>query len=406
MIFAFYFFAVVLVVLGCQSLRGGIYYLRFFRRELSKPETDFAPFASIIAPCRGVDQNLRENLTALFLQNYPNYEVIFAVDDKDDESVRVIKEISREGAEAREQIKTKIIVAGKAIDSGQKVHNLRRAVLEVSGASEIFVFVDSDAKPNKDWLKNLAAPLADKSIGCATGYRWFVSRRGGFSSQLLAVWNASIASALGANEKNNFCWGGATAMRRETFERFEIREKWRGTVSDDFVVTRAMRAANLPIRFVPQCLTATVEDCTFGELTEFSTRQMKITRVYAANLWKASFIGSFLFTATFWSGVALLFFVSGWHFWFILTFVTVIFSLGAFKARLRLTAVKLVLKDFEKELNRQFFWQITLWTIAPAVYFYNCCCALLSRKIIWRGIEYNLSPLDATEIIASRRLIK
>lgn len=407
MIFAFYFFAVVLIILGCQSLRGGIYYLRFFRRELAKPETDFAPFASLIAPCRGVDQNLRENLTALFLQNYPNYEVIFAVDGENDEAVSVIKSlIYRRDAGTQSEIKTKIIVAGKATDSGQKVHNLRRAVLEVSGASEIFVFVDSDARPNKDWLKNLVAPLTDKSIGCATGYRWFVSQRGEFSSQLLAVWNASIASALGANEKNNFCWGGATAMRRETFEKLEIREKWRGTLSDDFAVTRAMRAANLPIRFVPQCLTATVEDCTFGELIEFSTRQMKITRVYAANLWKASFIGSFLFTAAFWSGVALLFFISGWHFRLTAAFLTMIFALGAGKAWLRLTAVKLVLKDFEKELNRQFFWQITLWTIAPAVYFYNCFRALLSRKIVWRGIEYNLSSPASTEIIVSRQPIK
>ena len=66
MIFVFYFFAAVLVFLGCKSLRGGIDYLAFFKRELAKPESDFAPFASIIAPCRGLDSNLKENLSALF----------------------------------------------------------------------------------------------------------------------------------------------------------------------------------------------------------------------------------------------------------------------------------------------------------------------------------------------------
>jgi hypothetical protein len=44
-------------------------------------------------------------------------------------------------------------------------------------------------------------------------------------------------------------------------------------LSDDFTVTRAMNEANLPISFVPQCLTATVEDCTLRELLEFSTRR-------------------------------------------------------------------------------------------------------------------------------------
>ena len=403
MIFLFYLFAIVLIFLSYKSLRGGIYYLKFFKQELAKLQSNFAPFASIIVACRGLDQNLHENLTALFTQNYPNYEVIFVVDDEADESVKVIKEVSRKGAT---HAKSKLVVAGKATDASQKVHNLREAVLEVSSESKAFVFVDSDARPGKDWLKNLTAPLQDEKIGCATGYRWFISKRAGFSSQFRSVWNASIASALGANTKSNFCWGGSTAIRRETFEKLDMREHWRGTLSDDFVVTRRMKRANLPVYFVPQCLTATVEDCTFGELLEFTTRQMKITRVYAPNLWKASFIGSFLFIATFWSGVSFLFFLSGWHFWLTLFFLIVIFAFGAAKAWLRLSAVKLVLKDFERDLNRQFVWQITLWTISPALYFYNCFRALLSRKIVWRGIEYNLPSAHSTEIVSANRQIK
>ena len=403
MIFPFYFFAVVLIFLGYKSLRGGVEYLRYFKRELSEPESDFAPFASVIVPCRGLERHLRENLGALFSQNYPKYEVIFAVDSETDEAVKIIEEIAREGAK---RALSKFVVAGKAIDSSQKVHNLREAVLRVADKSEIFVFVDSDARPDRNWLRNLVAPLENENVGCATGYRWFVSERGGFSSELRAVWNASIASALGANRKNNFCWGGSTSMRRETFEKLKIRENWRGTLSDDFAVTRAMKEANLPIHFAPQCLTATIEDCAFGELLEFTTRQMKITRVYAPHLWKASFIGSFLFITIFWSGVALLFFLYGWRFWLTLFFIIVIFALGAAKAWLRLTAVKLVLKNFEKHLKRQLIWQITLWTISPALYFYNCFRALLSRKILWRGIEYNLSSPNSTEILSGDKAIQ
>lgn len=403
MIFLFYFFSVVLIFLGIESLRGGVRYLRFFRQELAKSESDFTPFASIIAPCRGLDQNLRENLTALFQQNYPRYEVIFAANDELDEAVEIINEVCRANSD---RIFSKLFIAGKAFDSGQKVHNLREAVLTVSDKSEIFAFVDSDARPAENWLRNLVAPLEDKNVGCASGYRWFVSKRGGFASQLRAVWNASIASALGANAKSNFCWGGATAIRRETFEKLNIGEKWRGTLSDDFALTRAMKQANLPIRFVPQCLTATVEDCNFSQLLEFTTRQMKITRVYAADLWKASFAGAFLFTTTFWSGVLLLFFLSGWHFRLTFFLLLTIFALGAGKAWLRLSAVKLILKDFEKELSRQFIWQITLWTISPALYFYNCFRALLSRKIVWRGIEYNLLSASSTEILPDNRQTK
>ncbi len=396
MIYLYYFFAAVGVFLGYKSLRGGVEYLKFFESELAKPESKFTPFCSVIVPCRGLDQDLRENLAALLQQDFPEHEIIFVVDDKADEVVKVIEEISRQDA-----MTAKLVTAGKATDSSQKVHNLRQAVLEVSEKSEVFVFVDSDARPGKKWLKNLVAPLQDETIGCATGYRWFVSKKNNFASQLRSVWNASIASALGANVKRNFCWGGSTAIRRDVFERLNLREKWRGTLSDDFTVTRAMNAANLPIRFVPQCLTATVEDCNARELLEFTTRQMKITRIYAAHLWKASLIGSFLFTTIFWTGIAILFFVSDFHFWLTLAFLFVIFALGFVKAWLRLKAVRLALYDYEKEVNGQVLSHLTLWTVSPLIYFYNCVGALFSRKIIWRGVEYNLKSATETEILST-----
>ena len=194
------------------------------------------------------------------------------------------------------------------------------------------------------------------------------------------------------------------AIRRETFEKLKMRERWQGTLSDDFVVTRMMKEANLPIYFVPQCLTATVEDCDFGELLEFTTRQMKITRTYAPHLWKASLIGSFLFTAVFWTGAMLLFFLAGWHFLLDISFLSSLFSRSACgKAWLRLKAVKLILKNYEKELNRQFLPQLTLWTITPILYFYNCMCALFSRKIVWRGIGYELKSATETKILTTKQ---
>ncbi len=392
-VFIFYFFAAIQIFFAYKSLRGGIDYLNYFKKELAKPKSNFTPFASIIVPCRGLDKNLSDNLKKLFEQNYENYEIIFVVDDESDEAVSVIKKISRKGVKD-----AKLIVAGEAKNSGQKVHNLREAVLEVSDESEILVFVDSDARPDKNWLKNIIAPLENETIGCSTGYRWFVQKRGGFATHLRAVWNASIASALGENSQNNFCWGGSTAIRREVFEKLNVREKWQGTLSDDFALTNILKEAEMPIYFVPECLTATVEDCTFSELLEFTTRQMKITRVYSPNHFKLSLIGSILFTFTFWTGFILLFFLAGIHFWLTLIFTLIIFIFGVGKAWIRLAAVKLVLKDYKNELNRQFLPQILLWTVSPIVYLFNDIMALFSRNINWRGIKYRLESATKTVI--------
>jgi hypothetical protein len=192
------------------------------------------------------------------------------------------------------------------------------------------------------------------------------------------------------------------AMRRDTFERLDMRQKWLGTLSDDFAVTRAMNKAKLPIVFVPQALTASIEDCTFGEMLEFTTRQMKITRVYAAKLWVLSFIGSGLFTGVMIAAflIAILSHQNNIAvFAAVMTLLLVTaFSIG--KSWLRLKAVRLVLVKYENELRNQFLSQNTLWVFTPAIFFYNSLAAWFSRRMTWRGTVYELKSPTETVIIA------
>lgn len=395
----FCFFAGVLILLSFKSFRGGMEYLRFFKTELAKPTSNFTPFVTVIAPCRGLDKNLRENLRALIKQDYPDYEVIFVADDKNDEAVRTIEEISRKAAEDAK--KTQLIFANKAISCSQKVENLREAVLHAGKNSEVFVFVDSDARPSKKWLRSLIAPLQDETVGAATGYRWFISEEPSLASEMRSAWNASIASALGAKTQSNFCWGGSMAIRKDVFEQIDIREKWRGTLSDDFAITRAMNDAGLSIVFVPQALTASVENCNFSELLEFTTRQMKITRVYATHLWLLSLFGSTIFCWVMLAAFLVVVLRRENDLMLFAAFVTLVlvvaFSIG--KSWLRLKAVRRVLTDYKIELRRQFLPQCTLWLLTPPLFMYNSLAALLSRRIKWRGITYELKSASETVII-------
>src|ERR1044072_1637120 len=206
----FYFFAAIVIWLGILSLRGGLSFAAYVRREVSRPLTDFTPFASVIAPCRGLEAGLSENLTALFEQDYPAYEIIFVTDRADDPSLNVIEKAIDTKDDRR--VVSRVVIAGEAVDCGQKVHNLSVAVREVDPRSEILVFVDTDARPQSDWLRRLVETLHDDSGGAASGYRWFIPSDGGLASHLRSVWNASIASALGERSDKNFCWGGSTAI--------------------------------------------------------------------------------------------------------------------------------------------------------------------------------------------------
>ena len=396
----FYILAALVIWQSFVSLRGGVRYLNFFRRELEAPRALYMPFASVFVPCRGMDQGLRLNLLALFRQHYPAYELVFVSDRPDDPALEIARQLSRE-LEGETVARSRFVVAGPATDSGQKVHNLRAALKEVDASSEVFVFVDTDTRARADWLRALVAPLADEGAGAATGYRWFLPARGGLASQLRTVWNASIASALGPNVRGNFCWGGSTAIRAETFERLNMRERWRGTVSDDYALTRALQEARLPIRFVPACLTPSVEDCTTAELFEFTTRQLKITRVYSPKLWAFVLVSNLLFVAAFFGGLALAAWraAAGLAFVWPLVVVSVIFLLGLWKAFFRLRAVALVLEEHHGRLRRDVWAHLVLWPLTAALFLYNALAAGLSRRIVWRGIGYELKSPTETEII-------
>jgi hypothetical protein len=183
-----------------------------------------------------------------------------------------------------------------------------------------------------------------------------------------------------------------------------VREHWRGTVSDDFTMTRILHEANLPIHFVPNCLIPSLEDCSFQELLEFTSRQLKITRVYAAHLWKPVLLGSLLFSSVFFGGLVLVAVraLLGLSFAAALTLLCAIFFLGAAKAYLRMRAISIPLARYRIQLRRSMLAHILLWPLASLLYLYNALSAAFSRRIEWRGIAYELkSPTQA--VIISRR---
>ena len=391
-VYLYYFFAAISCWIGIRSLLSGIRYRAYVRQETSRSLPDFQPFVSVIAPTRGLEPGFLDNVKPLLSQEYPDYEVLFVFDNAQDPALKVVQKLN-----------ARTLISGPSQGTGQKVHNLIVAVAEIDPRSEVIVFVDTDARPSENWLRQLVAPLADEKLGASTGYRWFVPERGGLASRLRGVWNASVASALGADTTKNFCWGGSTAIRRATFERLNVADCWRGTISDDFTMTRVLKEAELPIHFTPNCLVPSVGDCDWRELIEFTTRQIKITRVYAPHLWLPLLLGSIVFAFAFFGGIVLLGagVLLGRPWWLVLAFLVVIFLLGAAKGLIRWRAVNIPLAHYREALRRDLFAHIFLWPFASLLYLYNAIVAGFSRRITWRGITYELkSPNEA--VIISR----
>ncbi len=379
--------------MSLAALRGGIRFSRYINARLNEENTGFEGLVTLVVPCKGVEEGLEENLTAILEQDRDFFEVLFVVGGEDDPAVAVISKLLEKHDNAR------LIVAGQAQDCGQKVHNLRVAVTSAHGDSRAFVFADSDARPTKKWLVDILSPLNDPAIGCSTGYRWFVQQNGGFATHLRAAWNASIASSLGEGSSGNFCWGGSMAVRKDVFEELRIEKVWQGTVSDDFALTNAIKKSHFLIHFEPKCLTATVGDCSIGELLEFTNRQMRITRIYSKTHFVVSMIGAALFTLTFYLGAALLFWLDGLWFFAAASLIAGLWLLGASKSFIRLKAIVRCMPLYRPAILGQMVPQLLLWPISAFLFLINDVNALFSNNLRWRGISYELVSDTETRII-------
>jgi cellulose synthase/poly-beta-1,6-N-acetylglucosamine synthase-like glycosyltransferase len=384
--------ALLLLAQSLVALAAALRFAHYALRSSRRSSSAFQPKAIVIVPCKGIDLGIEQNLKPLFEQNYPDYDLVFVTESESDPAYPLINKLIRQSSRS-----AWMVVAGEAQGCGQKVHNLRAAlntVRSIDRRSEVLVFADADARPGRDWLAGLVAPLVDRGVGATTGFRWYQPLRLRMAPLLLSSWNASALTLL--SERSSFAWGGATGIRRDTFESLEIMDAWSSAVSDDYVLTRAVQMAGLRVKFVPAALM--LSGCSSGwrELIEFTTRQMTITRVYAPHVWRLALISHLLFNITFWGG--LIFAVARskpvleW-------LLPAIFLAGVASAAIRkVVAGRVLTRHLDREAGRSPYWTWLGVIVSPVVsllYLYNLAASAWTRRITWRGIGYEMvSPSE------------
>src|SRR5437588_11649656 len=271
----FYLLAVTQILLGAYLVWQGLQWLGYLRRRLHSDPGFYAPRVALLCPCKGIEPGLERNLVSLTEFERQNYEIFFVLASEKDPARSIIERVAKSS-----RVKTNVVIAGHPVNCGEKVKKLRVAIEQLPEEFEVLVFADSDGRPGKHWLRHLVAPLADSRVGATTTMRWLVPNSGNLPTLLLAAWNAPIVTML-AEKAKNFCWGGGTAIRRSTFEQSGVLDEWKGSVSDDYSLTRALERTARPIQFIPECLTLSYVETDFKGLLEITNRQVLITRVFA-----------------------------------------------------------------------------------------------------------------------------
>ncbi len=402
----FYILVALEILWALYGLWESARWLRMARRRLATHPGFYAPRVALICPCKGAEPGLEQNLAALAGFDYLNYELFFVLASAADPAHDVVRRVAAAGSHLAHPAgssgmqKAQIVIAGPPDGCGEKVNNLRAAVEQLPDDFELLVFADSDGRPGRAWLRHLVAPLADPRLGAATTFRWYLPDRGGFWSALAAAWNAPIVTLLGEH-KRNFCWGGGTAIRRKVFDEIRALESWRGSVSDDYSLTQALRQAGRPIHFVPECLVASLHDADFRRLLEFTNRQIIITRVYAPQLWARAALAHLLYCVTLLLGVVVLLqrWLAGSPGLPVLLLALALPLLAAVKGLLRWLAVMDLLSAWKEKLLA-YGWAFTLLAgLVPFLYVWNSLVAAFTRRIVWRGIRYALVSPQQTRIL-------
>ncbi len=273
---AFLVLGILALLAGLLSLREGWTFARKAGESLGGGRSD-RPQAAVLAPLRGADPGLAGNLAALLSQDYPSYRVIFAVDSPDDPALPVIRAAATAAAAGRVP-STVVESPGPQQGGSGKSAALARAAADLRPGDLVVVTFDADSRPHASWLATLVAGLVP-GVGVTTTYRWY-SAVGGFWTALRSGWNASGFSLL-FDDRYNFAWGGSLAMERGLFDRLRIRERWPAWISDDLVVTRAVKEeARLRVAFLPRALCVTEEPCDRRQCVEWTTRQAGMVYAY------------------------------------------------------------------------------------------------------------------------------
>jgi len=385
-------------MLGFLALAASLYSLylglQFDRKAsgaLGRTHQGFRPRVCLIMACKGEEPGLEGNLGAVLDQDYANYHTAIVVDSAEDAAYPVAKSVLSRHSDGDSHI----YISDPVASASGKVAALLTALERDWGQAQVYAFIDSDALVTPSWLGNLVDPLGDESVGATTGFRWLFPSRGGFWSYAESAWNASGTNLL-FNDRYNFPWGGAMAVRAETLDKIGIQRIWPTAISDDLTLNAALRKHDYRIMFLPQCSVATFNQTDRHKFLEWAARQTALTRAYNSGLWNYAAGAYAFFDLVFLLGaISLVFGVAVAPLWLLPSALLLTPSfLGVLRSTQRTSTFSRAMPQFKEEFRRAKFKEAIASLIVPWVMTYCIINSARTSEIEWRGRIYKLTEMN------------
>jgi ceramide glucosyltransferase len=222
--------------------------LRMVSLSLPKRTPDSWPSVTILKPIHGLEKNQRENLRSTCLQDYPDFQIVFSVQEPDDAAIPLLKEIQSEFGCQRVTVAVENFLTG----TNGKINNMIGALRHAR--NDLLVISDSDVLLKPDYLKTIVAPLSDPSVGCACTLYKAAGAETWFEKMELLTLNADfITNVLFAyvSGASKFCLGASAALYRSTLERIGGLEALSDYLVEDYEMGKRIWMLGKKIEIIP-----------------------------------------------------------------------------------------------------------------------------------------------------------
>ncbi len=361
------------------ALASILYYLAamfasrsFFARKAVVEPGDLPP-VSILIPLCGADFRAYENYASLCRQDYPHLQLVFGVRDPADSSVGLISKLKADFP----MIEIDLAVNSRETGQNPKVSNLNNML--PLARHDLLVFLDSDIRAGRDFLRTSVAELIQTEAGVVTClYR--AGEAPGLAAKLEAVGiTAEFAPGVFVAEMSagiSFAFGAAILIKKKTLEAIGGLEAIADFLADDYMIGNLASKAGYTVRLSRYVVETVLSRL---DISGFIKHQVRWARgIRTCN--RAGHTGSVITNGTVLAAFYLAlsgFSATGWA---LFALVLALRLMMACSIGVGCLGDKLLKRYLPLVLIRDFFS------------FYFWCAAIFGNRVEWRGKTFKLSP--------------
>ena len=268
--------SISLWIFSLGYLFAGLVAISIFKNKNTfSDDKKFQPPISILKPIYGLDPEMYINLKSFCLQNYPKYQIIFGLQDVNDEALPIVKKIIKE----LNDVDISFIINTERHGTNHKVSNLINMCPSIK--YEFMLIADSDMHVNENYLSQVIKPFDDPNTGAITCL-YFGSATKKITSMLNTMFinNWFLPSVLISKmiKPIEYCLGATMIVRRSILHKIGGFEALSNHLADDYMLGKLISNIGYKIHLSNCIVKNVVEESSFKNLILHELRWARTLR--------------------------------------------------------------------------------------------------------------------------------